>query len=66
MLRAAVAGALLGIGVPAVIMVLSGLSGGALPVNFVTVTAFLFPLCIGYGLLREHTLAARLPLAAAA
>lgn len=54
LLRASVAGALLGIGVPAVIMTLSGVSGGALPVNIVTATAFLFPLCIGYGLVREH------------
>jgi hypothetical protein len=54
LLRASVAGALLGIGVPAVIMMLSGMSGGALPVNIVTATAFLFPLCIGYGLVRER------------
>lgn len=54
LLRASVAGALLGIGVPAVVMTLSGLSGGALPVNIVTATAFLFPLCMGYGLVREH------------
>ena len=54
LLRASVAGALLGIGVPAVIMTLSGLGGGALPVNVVTATAFLFPLCMGYGLVREH------------
>jgi hypothetical protein len=54
LLRAAVGGALLGIGVPAIVMVLSGLSGGGLPVNLVTATAFLFPLCLGYGLLREH------------
>ena len=50
------AGALLGLGVPAVIMIISGVSGGALPVNVMTVTAFLFPLCIGYGLLREHAI----------
>jgi hypothetical protein len=54
LLRASVAGSLLGIGVPAVIMTLSGLSGGALPVNIVTATAFLFPLCIAYGLVRER------------
>lgn len=59
LLRASVAGALLGIGVPAVIMTLSGMSGGALPVNIVTATAFLFPLCIGYGLVREHVGARR-------
>jgi hypothetical protein len=53
-LRAAVAGAVLGIGVPATIMALSGVSGGALPVNFVTATAFLFPLGMTYGLWREH------------
>ncbi len=54
LLRAALAGALLGIGVPAVIMVLSGLERGGLPVNLVTMTAFTFPLCTGYGLVREH------------
>jgi hypothetical protein len=54
LLRAAVAGAVLGIGVPAVVMVLSGLSGGVLPVNIVTATAFMFPLCTGYGLWREQ------------
>jgi hypothetical protein len=54
LLRATVAGTLLGIGVPAVVMALSGLSGGAVPVNLVTATAFLFPLSIAYGLLRER------------
>ncbi len=54
LLRSAVAGALLGIGVPAVVMMLSAASGGALPVNLVTATAFLFPLSIGWGLLREQ------------
>lgn len=66
LLRAAVLGAMLGIGVPAVIMVLSGLSGGALPVNLITATAFLFPLSIGYGLLRGHTLRIRVPVHSAA
>jgi len=56
LLRSALAGALLGLGVPAVIMVISGLSGGAVPVNVMTATAYLFPLCIGYGLLRERVL----------
>jgi hypothetical protein len=64
-LRAAAAGAILGIGVPALIMMLSGVSGGALPVNFVTATAFLFPLCIGFGLLREQPSPATVPLASA-
>lgn len=59
LLRAAVGGALLGIGVPGMIMTLSGLGGGALPVNLVTATAFLFPLCLGYGLIREHVLQRR-------
>jgi len=59
LLRSAVAGALLGLGVPAVIMVISGLSGGMLPVNVMTATAFMFPLCIGYGLLREHLIGRR-------
>jgi hypothetical protein len=57
--RAALTGAILGIGVPAVIMVLSGLSGGAVPVNLVTATAFLFPLCTAYGLWREHAASPR-------
>ncbi len=56
LLRSAVAGAVLGIGVPAVVMTLSGLSGGGLPINLMTATAFLFPLCLGYGLVREHSL----------
>ena len=54
LLRAAVAGALLGLGVPAVVLTLSGLTGGALPVNVCTATAFLFPLCLGYGLVRDR------------
>ena len=52
-LRSATAGVLLGLAVPAVVMTLSGLSGGRLPVNICTVTAFLFPLCFGYGIVRE-------------
>jgi hypothetical protein len=54
LLRAAVAGALLGLGLPAVVLTLSALSGGVLPVNVCTATAFLFPLCLGYGLVRER------------
>jgi hypothetical protein len=54
LLRSSVAGALLGLGVPAVILIISGVSGGAVPVNVMTATAFLFPLCIGYGLVRER------------
>ena len=65
LLRSTVAGALLGLGVPAIIMTISGVSGGTLPVNVTTTTAFLFPLCIGYGLLRERVLVRR-PLAAQA
>jgi hypothetical protein len=62
LLRGAVAGAILGLGVPAVIMTISGLTGGGLPVNVCTATAFLFPLCLGYGLVRER-LARRVRLA---
>jgi hypothetical protein len=51
--KTALAGALLGLGLPAVVMILSGLSGGSLPVNLVTATAFLFPLAIGWGVIRE-------------
>ena len=54
LLSSATAGVLLGLAVPAVVMTISGLSGGKVPVNICTVTAFLFPLCFGYGLIREH------------
>ncbi len=54
LLRAALAGALLGLGVPAVVMTVSGLSGGALPVNVAGATAFLFPACFAYGLVRDR------------
>jgi len=52
LLRAAVAGALLGLGVPAMLALLSAASGGALPVD--APTAFLFPTCCAYGLVRER------------
>jgi hypothetical protein len=52
-MRNATAGVLLGLAVPAVVMTISGLSGGRLPVNVCTATAFLFPLCFSYGLVRE-------------
>jgi hypothetical protein len=58
LVRAALAGSLLGLGIPAVIMTLSGVSGGAVPVNIAAATAFLFPACFAYGLLR-HRLAGR-------
>lgn len=58
-LRAALAGALLGLGVPAVVMTLSGLTGGTMPVNVAAATAFLFPLCFAWGLLRERLAALR-------
>src|SRR6185295_270256 len=53
-LTSSLAGVMLGLGVPAVIMVLSGVSGGRLPVNLCTVTAFMCPLCIGWGVVRER------------
>jgi hypothetical protein len=53
LLLPATAGALLGLGAPAVTVILSGLTGGRLPVNVMTTTAFLFPLCLGSGLLRD-------------
>lgn len=62
-LRGATAGALLGLGVPAVVMMISGVTGGGLPVNVSAWTAFLFPLCFGWGLLRERTGARRRALA---
>jgi len=57
LLRGAAAGAVLGLGVPAVVVALSGVSGGALPVNVAVATAFLFPLCLGWGLVRAHRVA---------
>jgi hypothetical protein len=66
LLRAGTAGALLGLGVPAVVLLLSGVSGGALPVNVCAATAFLFPLCVGYGLIRTHVAARRVRVPAVA
>jgi hypothetical protein len=54
LLRATTAGAVVGLGMPAVVLGLSGISGGQLPVNAVTVAAFAFPLCCAWGLLRER------------
>jgi hypothetical protein len=54
MLRSALAGALLGLGLPAVLFTLSGLSGGAVPVNLCTATAFLFPSMLALGVVRER------------
>lgn len=54
LLRGAAAGAVLGLGVPAIVVALSGVTGGALPVNVAVATAFLFPLCLGWGMLRAH------------
>ena len=53
-LQSALAGAVLGLGAPAIIFVISGVTGGQIPVNTCTTTAFLFPLCFLYGLVREH------------
>jgi hypothetical protein len=58
LLHAAAVGAVLGIGVPAVVLLLSGVSGGRVPVNLCTVTAFLFPLSVGWGLVREYVVRA--------
>jgi hypothetical protein len=60
------AGAMLGLGMPAVIMVLSGVSGGRLPVNLCTVTAFMFPLCIGWGVVHERLASRSAPVAVTA
>jgi hypothetical protein len=62
LLRAATAGAVLGLAVPAVVVALSGVTGGELPVNMVVATAFVFPICLGWGLLHEQ----RVPAAATA
>jgi hypothetical protein len=61
LLTASLAGAMLGLGMPAVVMVLSGLSGGRLPVNVCTVTAFMFPLCVAWGVARERLAWRRAP-----
>jgi hypothetical protein len=54
LLRSATMGAVLGLAVPAIVMLISGLSGGSLPVNVLTSTAFLFPLGFGYGIVRDR------------
>jgi hypothetical protein len=61
LLRSVTAGVFLGLAVPAVVMTISGLSGGRLPVNICTATAFLFPLCFSYGLIRGHLTAEPIP-----
>jgi hypothetical protein len=53
-LPSALVGAVLGLGAPAVMFVVSGATGGRLPVNACTATAFMFPLCFAYGLVREY------------
>jgi hypothetical protein len=63
LLRAGLAGALLGLGVPAIVMILSGVTGGGLPVNVAAATAFLFPACCGWGVLRERLTSPRVTLA---
>jgi hypothetical protein len=57
LLRGAAAGAVLGLGVPAVVVALSGVTGGGLPVNVAVATAFLVPVCLGWGLVRAHRVA---------
>jgi hypothetical protein len=54
LVRAAVTGGLLGLGVPAVVKTLSAFVDGALPVNVLATTAFLFPAFVVWGLLRER------------
>ncbi len=54
LLRCAVGGALLGLGAPAITMMLSAVSGGALPVNAASAIAFVFPACLVFGLLRDR------------
>ena len=61
LVRAALAAAVLGLGVPAVIMTISGLGSGTLPVNLCSLTAFLFPTCLVAGVLREVLRASRTP-----
>ncbi|MBI3771065.1 MAG: hypothetical protein HY271_21545 [Deltaproteobacteria bacterium] len=64
LLRAALAGALLGLGVPAVVMTLSGLTGGGIPVNVAATTGFLFPACFAFGLVRQDVATRRRAVAA--
>jgi signal transduction histidine kinase len=57
--------ALLGVAFPALLLGMSGLTGGAVPVNAAAFTAFLFPLGLGYAIVRHDlfeidTLARRL------
>jgi len=42
-----------GLGMPALVLTLSGSTGGALPVNVMSATAFVFPLVFGAGLIRS-------------
>jgi hypothetical protein len=51
---AAKTGALLGLGLPTLAMVVSSLSGGQLPINLCTLTTSLFPVCFGWGLVRDR------------
>jgi hypothetical protein len=60
--RAATVGATLGLGVPGVVMLVSGLGGGAIPVNVAAATAFLFPLCLGWELAKGRRRARQLTL----
>lgn len=57
LLCGAAAGSAIGLGIPAIVVVLSGLTGGRLPVNVVTVAAFAFPLCLVWGIVRERAMA---------
>jgi len=58
-LPSALTGAVLGLGAPAIIFLVSGATGGRLPVNMCTATAFVFPLCVAHGIVREHVAARR-------
>jgi len=58
-LPSALTGAVLGLGAPAIIFLVSGATGGRLSVNMCTATAFVFPLCVAHGIVREHLAARR-------
>lgn len=58
-LTSALTGAVLGLGAPAMIFLVSGVTGGRIPVNMCTATAFLFPLCFAHGIVRENLAARR-------
>ncbi len=52
-IRVMIVGFLGGLALPVVLFVASGLTGGEVPVNYGTLTAFLFPLSVGYAIVKH-------------